>query len=70
MQLSSQPNVCCVRMTTDLDIYRSAKLLIDQHGEDAARHAAMRAGALLEGGDMEGCPVSHLLEPHIRLNVR
>ncbi len=23
-------------MTSDLDIYRSAKLLIDQHGEDAA----------------------------------
>ncbi len=41
-------------MTYDLDIYRSAKLLIDQHGEDAARHAAMRADALLEGGDMEG----------------
>ncbi len=41
-------------MTSDLDIYRSAKLLIDQHGEDAARHAAMRADALLEAGDMEG----------------
>ncbi len=41
-------------MTSDLDIYRSAKLLIDQHGEDAARDAAMRADALLEAGDMEG----------------
>ncbi len=41
-------------MTSDLDIYCSAKLLIDQHGEDAARYAAMRADALLEGGDMEG----------------
>ena len=41
-------------MTSDLDIYRSAKLLIDQHGEEAARHAAKRADALLEGGDMEG----------------
>ncbi len=41
-------------MTSDLDIYRSAKLLIDQHGEDAARHAAKRADALLEAGDMEG----------------
>ena len=41
-------------MTSDLDIYRSAKLLIDQHGEDAPRHRAMRADALLEAGDMEG----------------
>ncbi len=44
-------------MTTDLDIYRSAKLLIDQHGEDAARHAAKRVVTLLEAGDMEGCRV-------------
>ena len=41
-------------MVADLDIYRSAKLLIDQHGEDAARRATMRAVALLEAGDMEG----------------
>ena len=41
-------------MPSDLDIYRSAKLLIDQHGEAAARHAAMRADALLEAGDIEG----------------
>ncbi len=41
-------------MTSALDIYRSAKLLIDQHSEDAARHAAMRADALLEAGDIEG----------------
>ncbi len=39
---------------SDSDIYRSANLLIDQHGEDAARHAAMRADALLEAGDKEG----------------
>ena len=45
-------------MTSDLDIYRSAKLLIDQHGEDAARHAAVRADALLEAGDMEGKAVA------------
>ncbi len=41
-------------MTSDLDIYRSAHLLIMQRGEGAARHAAMRADALLEAGDMEG----------------
>ncbi len=33
-------------MTYDLDIYRSAKLLIDQHGEDAAIFAAMQANWL------------------------
>ncbi len=44
-------------MTSDLDIYHSAKLLIDQHGEEAARHAATRANALLEAGDMEGSRV-------------
>ncbi len=41
-------------MTSDLDIYRCAKLLIDRHGEDATRHAAMRVDALLKAGDIEG----------------
>ncbi len=41
-------------MVPELEIYRSAKLLIDQHGEDAAKHAAKCADALLEGGDKEG----------------
>ena len=39
---------------SEIDIYRSAHLLIKQRGEDAARHAAMRADAFLEDGDMEG----------------
>jgi hypothetical protein len=30
-------------MTEDLDIYRSAQLPINQHGEDAAIHVAMEA---------------------------
>ncbi len=41
-------------MVPELDIYRSAKLLIDQHGEDAAIHAAMQADACSEKGDMKG----------------
>ncbi len=41
-------------MTSDLDIYRSAKLLIDQHGEDAPIFAAMQADKLAEAGDREG----------------
>ena len=40
-------------MTSDLDIYRSAQVLIDQHGEDAAIHAAMRADEMLKAGNIE-----------------
>ena len=43
-----------VAMVSDLDILRSAKLLIDQHGEDATIHAAMQADRLLDQGAMEG----------------
>ncbi len=32
-------------MTLDLDIYRSANLLVKQHGKDAPIEAAMRAEA-------------------------
>jgi len=41
-------------LTDDIDIYRSAKLYIDQHGGQAALQAAMQADALLSAGDMEG----------------
>ncbi len=41
-------------VTSDLDIYRSANELIEQHGEDAPIHAAMRADERLAAGDMEG----------------
>ena len=41
-------------MTSDLDIYRSANLLVQQHGEDAPIHAAMRADAMLETADLDG----------------
>ena len=44
-------------MTADLDIYRSANLLVKQHGEDAPIHAAMRADAMLEKGDLNGYAV-------------
>ena len=40
-------------MIPDLDIYRSA-VLIKQHGADAPIHAAMRADAMLEAGDLDG----------------
>ena len=41
-------------MTSEIDIYRTANELIEQHGEDASIHAAMRADELLEAGDMDG----------------
>ena len=44
-------------MTSDLDIYRSASVLIKRHGQDAPIHAAMRADAMLEKGDLGGLAV-------------
>ncbi len=41
-------------MTSDIDIYRSAHLLIKCHGDDAPIHAAMRADKLMDAGDMDG----------------
>ena len=41
-------------MITDLDIYRSARVLIDQHGEDAPIRAAQKADAMLESGNLDG----------------
>ncbi len=41
-------------MTPDLDIYRAANLLVKRHGEDAPIHAAMRADAMLDKGDLDG----------------
>ena len=40
-------------MVSDLDIFRSAQVLIREHGEDAAQ----RADAMLERGAMEGVAV-------------
>ncbi len=41
-------------MTSDIDTYRCAHLLIERHGDDAPIEAAMRAHELLEAGGMEG----------------
>ena len=41
-------------MTPDLDIYRSANLLVKQHGTEARIEAAMRADAMLDKGDLDG----------------
>ncbi len=44
-------------MTSDLDIFRSAQLLVKRHGKDAPIHAAMKADAMLEAGDLDGLAV-------------
>ena len=44
-------------MISDLNIYRSANVLVKQHGADAPIHAAMQADAMLEAGDLDGCAV-------------
>ncbi len=45
------------KLIPDLDIYRTANILIREHGDDAPVEAAMRADAMLEKGDLEGCAV-------------
>ncbi len=44
-------------MISDLDIFRSANLLVKRHGPDAPIKAAMRADALPEAGDLDGYAV-------------
>ena len=44
-------------MIPDLDIYRSANLLVKRHGADAPIEAAIRADAMLEKGDLDGYAV-------------
>ncbi len=41
-------------MIPDFDTYRSANVLVKQHGQDAPIHATMRADAMLEKGDVDG----------------
>ncbi len=44
-------------MTSDLDINRSANVLVKRHGEDAPIYAAMRADAMLDQADLDGYAV-------------
>ncbi len=44
-------------MIPDLDIYRSAQVLVKHHGQDAPFEAAMRADTMLEAGDLGGYAV-------------
>ena len=42
---------------SELDIYRSARLLIDQHGDEAPIFAAMEADAMFDKGNLDGAAV-------------
>ena len=44
-------------MIPDLDLYRSANLLVKQHGQDAPTETAMRADAMPDKGDLGGYAV-------------
>ena len=44
-------------MIPDLDIYRAANVIIKQYGQDAPTHAATRADATQEAGDVDGYAV-------------
>ena len=52
--------MCLSCDTLDLDIYRTARLLLDQHDGDeeaAVVDAAVRQDELLDNGDLEGANV-------------
>jgi len=44
-------------MTSDLDIYRSAQVLVECYGANAPNETAMNADAMLDKGDLEGYAV-------------
>ena len=51
---------CCMSnlanslMPSDIEIYQCAKLLIDNYGDDASIHAAMKADEMLAQGSLDG----------------
>ncbi len=44
-------------MIAELDVWRSANVLVKKHGKDAPIEAAMRADAMLEASDLDGYAV-------------
>ncbi len=57
LRISLPSNSVLGQLISDPDIRLSAKLLIDQHGEDALIFAAQQADKYLEAGDSNGCAV-------------
>jgi hypothetical protein len=63
-------------VTSDLDLLRSAKIVLDQHGPDALIHCARQADAMIERGDVRGyevwCAILSLIESakvHAKVSV-
>ncbi len=44
-------------MIPNLDIYRTANLMVRKYGSEATIRAAMRADELLDAGDLDGAAV-------------
>ena len=44
-------------MPPEIDIFRTADLLVQAHGIDAPKEAARRAGEMLERGDLDEAAV-------------
>ena len=53
-------------MIPDLDIHRSAWLMIRRYGDDAEAQAAMRGDELLDRGDLDSMLVWHAIISAIR----
>ena len=50
----NSPTVGLRRITTPIDVYRAANLLVGQHGESALIYAALRADHLFDRCDLNG----------------
>ena len=50
-------------IAADLNIYRSANVLIHDHGQDAPIQAAMKADAMLDKGDLDGAAAWRRITP-------
>ena len=44
-------------VTSNIDVFRSAAVLVREHGDDASLEAAQLADAMMEKGDVEGAAV-------------
>ena len=53
-------------MISDLDIFRSAQLIVDQHGDEAPIFAAMQTDKMLDRGDMDGRAAWHRILAAVR----
>jgi hypothetical protein len=56
-------------MIPDLDIFRSANLLVKQHGKDALIEAARRVDVMQEAGDLDGHAVFRRGSSFARVNL-